>query len=359
VFTTAGDPPVLELEGVQKYFPVRSPWHIRPRRGDAPVVKAVDDVSFRVLPGETLGLVGESGCGKTTLGRIAACLTRPTAGTVRVAGTDVAGTGVTAPSRAGTLRLRRQVQVIFQDPYSSLDPRQTVARTIKEPLDIHHVGTPADRGEQVLEMMDRVSLPRRYASSYPEELSGGLRQRVGIAAALILQPRLVIADEPTSALDASVQAEILNLLADLQADMGLSYVLISHSLDVVRHLSHRVAVMYLGRVVELGSVEEVFARPKHPYTESLLAAAPKPDPRAVLAALRLKGEVPSAMNVPSGCAFHPRCWLAQDECRSVPPPLYDFTGTHAARCHVIAARSGLRAAGPGGSDDPAGLPLQQ
>jgi oligopeptide/dipeptide ABC transporter ATP-binding protein len=266
---------------------------------------------------------------------------------------------VTAPSRADKLSLRRQVQVIFQDPYSSLDPRQTVAKIIQEPLDIHHVDRPAARRDMVLEMMDRVSLPRQFARRYPGELSGGLRQRVGIAAALILRPRLVIADEPTSALDASVQAEVLNLLADLQADMGLSYILISHNLDVVRHLSHRVAVMYLGRVVELGPANEVFTRPKHPYTESLLAAAPKPDPRAALAPLRLQGEIPSAIHVPSGCAFHPRCWLAQDECRADPPPLYGFTGTHAARCHVTAARDGVREAGPRDSDEDAGLPLQQ
>jgi oligopeptide/dipeptide ABC transporter ATP-binding protein len=357
VSTTVGETPVLELSEVRKYFCAHQPWYRRTQPAEALTVKAVDDVSLAVLPGETVGLVGESGCGKTTLGRVAAGLSRPTSGTVRVAGNDV-----TAAVRANRLRLRRQVQVIFQDPYSSLDPRQTVARTIREPLDIHRVDRPDARRRKVMDMMERVSLPRQCADKYPAELSGGLRQRVGIATALILQPRLVIADEPTSALDASIQAEILNLLADLQDELGLSYILISHSLDVVRHLSHRVAVMYLGRVVEIGVADELFAHPKHPYTESLLSAAPKPDPRARLTPPRLRGDVPSARSVPSGCAFHPRCWLAQDECRAVPPPLYAFTPDHGARCHVTAAEDGLRHSGPvdrDGGTEGTGMPLHQ
>ncbi len=356
VSTTLGETPVLELSEIRKYFSANPAWYHRAQPAEASAVKAVDDVSLTVRPRETVGLVGESGCGKTTLGRVAAGLTHPTSGAVRVAGHDA-----TAATRADRLWLRRQVQVIFQDPYSSLDPRQTVARSIREPLDIHRVDRPSARRRKVMEMMERVSLPRQYADKYPAELSGGLRQRVGIASALILQPQLVIADEPTSALDASIQAEILNLLADLQNELGLSYILISHSLDVVRHLSHRVAVMYLGRVVELGAADELFTHPKHPYTESLLSAAPKPDPRARLTPPRLRGDVPSPRSLPTGCAFHPRCWLVQDECRAVPPPLYTFTPAHEARCHITAAQDGLRV-GPGNRDggtESTGMPLHQ
>lgn len=326
--------PLLELDDVRKHYRGPSTWRERLTRVQGAELKAVDGVSLQLWPGQTLGLVGESGCGKSTLGRLAAGLIAPSHGSVRIGGAEVA-------TRSERAAIRRQVQIIFQDQYSSLDPRQSVEASIREPLDIHGIGTAADRRRQVRQTMERVSLPARVADMYPGELSGGLRQRVGIANALVLQPDLVVADEPTSALDASIQAEILNLLADLQAELGLSYILISHNLDVVRHLSHRVAVMYLGRIVESGPTDEVFARPRHPYTEALLAAAPRPDPRAILEAPKLKGESPSLSEVPPGCAFHPRCWLARDSCAVISPPLYEFTETQRARCHVTAEASGL------------------
>lgn len=327
--------PLLEVNDLVKHFPLpgrRLPWQQDEQR----VVRAVDGVSFQIDAGETLGLVGESGCGKTTLGHLIMDLLKPSSGQIVFEGQDV-----TYPSKETRQQLRREIQIIFQDPFSSLDPRQTVAEIIQEPLDIHGIGSKGERGRRVVEMMERVTLARRYADRYPHELSGGLRQRVGIATALALGPKLIVADEPTSALDASVQAEILNLLSDLQRDMGIAYLFISHNLDAVRYLSRRVAVMYLGKVVEVGSAAQVYRNPQHPYTRALLADIPVPDPTVQQESIPLPGEVPSPIDVPSGCPFHPRCWLAQEVCKRVPPPLYTYEAGHLASCHVTAAEHGM------------------
>jgi oligopeptide transport system ATP-binding protein len=329
-----GDParPLLRLDSLKVYFPVRD-GIIRQRHvGD---VHAVDDVSFDLARGETLGLVGESGCGKTTTGRAIVRLSQPTAGRIIFDGQDV-----TDFKGEELRRLRRRMQMIFQDPYASLDPRMTAGGIIAEPLDIHAVGQPSERRERVRELLATVGLNPAYASRYPHEFSGGQRQRIGVARALALQPDLIVADEPISALDVSIQAQIINLLERLQGEFGLTYLFIAHDLSVVRHISDRTAVMYLGRMVELAGSRDLALYPLHPYSVALLSAIPIPDPvvegrrRRII----LKGDVPSPVNPPSGCRFHTRCWLREklgnpERCSTEDPVLRSMGPRHEVACH--------------------------
>ncbi|MCC6306071.1 MAG: ATP-binding cassette domain-containing protein [Rhodobacteraceae bacterium] len=317
-------PPLLEVADLIVHFPVRHGL-LRRRVG---TVRAVDGVSFTLGRGETLALVGESGCGKSTTGLALVGLVRPTAGSARLDGASVA-------VRGGARRaLARRMGIVFQDPFSSLNPRQRIEAILRAPLDIHGVGRPRERGAAVAALMARVGLRPDQGRAFPHQFSGGQRQRVGIARALALRPDLVILDEPVSALDVSVQAQILNLLADLQRDFGLAYLMISHDLGVVEHVAHRVAVMYLGRIVELAGRADLFAAPRHPYSELLLAAAPLPDPRRRRRLAPAEGEVASAAAVPAGCAFHPRCPLATARCREgAPPPLAPRADGRLLACH--------------------------
>jgi oligopeptide transport system ATP-binding protein len=328
--------PLLEVRDVHKTFPLAHGLVARATRAQRRAVHAVSGVSLSLRPGTTLGVVGESGSGKTTLGRLVLGLLRPTAGEIHFEGEQIAGA-----SRDRWFRLRREIQVIFQDPYASLDPRQRIEDIIREPLDIHGIGTPAERRHKVAELMDRVALSATYARKLPHELSGGLRQRVGIASALVVEPKLIVADEPVSALDVSVQGQIVDLLAELQQTTGVAYVFISHDLGVVREVSDRVAVMYLGRIVEEGTVEQVYDNPEHPYTRALLSAIPPADPTIEHRPIPLSGEIPTPIDPPTGCAFHPRCPLAQPVCASVVPPSLDYGAGHMAACHVTAAERGM------------------
>ncbi|MCC6470096.1 MAG: dipeptide ABC transporter ATP-binding protein [Alphaproteobacteria bacterium] len=319
---------ILSVEGLKKYFPIRRGL-LRKVVGE---VKAVDDVSFTIDRGETLSLVGESGCGKTTTSRCILRAVHPTAGAIRFRTDPTRNVDVAVLPRAELRPLRRQIQMIFQDPYSSLNPRMTIADIIGEPLLVNGVSSLAARRTRVGELLDLVQLPRAYMNRFPHAFSGGQRQRIGIARALALNPTLIVADEPVSALDVSVQAQIINLMLDLQERLGLSYLFVAHDLSVVKHVSHRVAVMYVGRIVEVASTATIFHRPKHPYTEALLSAVPTPDPRRRAKRIVLEGEVADPANAPPGCAFHPRCRYAIERCRQELPRLATVDGSLVA-CH--------------------------
>jgi oligopeptide transport system ATP-binding protein len=329
--TTAGPEALVEVRDLKKHFPVTRGLLLQRTVGQ---VKAVDGVSFSIRRREALGLVGESGCGKSTIARCLLKLLAPTGGTIRFGGADIGQL-----DRAATLAFRRQVQAIFQDPYSSLNPRMKVREIVGEPLYVHgRSASPPDLERQVLELLELCGLPRRLADHYPHEMSGGQRQRVGIARALALRPEFIVCDEPVSALDVSIQAQIINLLEDLQGELGLTYLFIGHDLSVVRHLCQRIAVMYLGRLVEIAATDELFERPMHPYTQALLAAVPEPDPVAERARGHqvLPGEVPSPLDPPPGCVFHPRCRLAEPACRERVPALLELRQGHFVACPVVA-----------------------
>jgi peptide/nickel transport system ATP-binding protein len=324
---------LLTVTGLTKHFPVTRGIIFRHRVG---LVRAVDDVSFEVTRGETLGIVGESGCGKTTTARMLVRLVEPTAGEIIFDGRDI------PHLRMGTMRpLRREVQMIFQDPYSSLNPRQTVGAIVGAPWRLQKVKTEQGTKKSVQELLELVGLNPEHYNRYPHEFSGGQRQRIGIARTLALRPKLIVADEPVSALDVSIQAQVINLLADLQAELGLTYVIIAHDLSVIRHVADRVAVMYLGNLVELASSADIYARPRHPYTVALMSAVPLPEPvrraadghRERRQRVRLVGDVPSPLNPPPACRFHTRCWKAQEVCRTVPPPLSELAPDHHVACH--------------------------
>ena len=316
---------VLRVAGLKKYFPVRRGL----LQSVAGHVRAVDGVSFDIQAGETLCLVGESGCGKSTVGKTILRLQEPTAGQIWLGGTEV-----TTLSEEQMRAHRRQVQMVFQDPYSSLNPRMRVGQIIAEPLENFDIAHGAEKDRQVLALLDKVGLRQDAVDRFPFEFSGGQRQRLGIARALALNPRLIVADEPVSALDVSVQAQVLNLLMDLQEEFGLSYLFVSHDLAVVEHIGHRIAVMYLGRIVELAPRERIFAQPQHPYTEALMAAAPIAAPKARGARLVIEGDVPSPINPPPGCHFHTRCPHAEARCRVDAPPLQEIAPGHVVACHL-------------------------
>jgi oligopeptide/dipeptide ABC transporter ATP-binding protein len=318
--------PLLELKHVKKYFPIKKGV----LQHEVARVHAVDDVSFAVREGETLGLVGESGCGKSTLGRTIVRLLEPTAGQIIFQGTEIEDLG---PRRLRPLR--REMQMVFQDPYASLNPRKRVGTIIGDPLKIHSIGDKSERKATAEQLLETVGLSPEHYNRFPHEFSGGQRQRIGIARALALRPKLIIADEPVSALDVSIQSQMLNLLEDLQNEFKLTYIFIAHDLGVVRHVSDRIAVMYLGKLVEVSPAEELYSRPIMPYTEALLSAVPIPDPDLARKRERivLEGDVPSPINPPSGCRFHPRCRYATQVCKEIEPPLTDYGNGHLAACH--------------------------
>lgn len=309
---------LVRVKNLVKYFPVEN---------SDDVVRAVDDVSFDIFAGETLGLVGESGCGKSTVGRCLLRLHEPTSGSVSFEGQEIIG----LPNKE-MQKLRREMQIIFQDPYASLNPRLSILSIVSEPLKIHGIGNKTEQKERVADLLKKVGLDPDYMFRYPHEFSGGQRQRLGIARALALNPKLIIADEPVSALDVSVQAQVVNLLQDLQAEFGLTYLFISHGLAVVEHISNRVAVMYLGKIVEIAEAKELYELPLHPYTKALLSAIPIPDPKQKRERIVLKGDVPTPINPPSGCRFRTRCPIAIPECAEKVPELREITKGHSAAC---------------------------
>ncbi|MEH7342681.1 dipeptide ABC transporter ATP-binding protein [Bacillus sp. JJ1532] len=315
---------LLEVNGLKKYFPITGGILGR-KKGE---VKAVDDVSFYVNKGETLGIVGESGCGKSTTGRLLMRLIEASDGRVVFEDKEI-----TSMSKSELRKTRRDIQMVFQDPYASLNPRHSIEQILEEPLIVHGIGTKEERKKQVKEMLEVVGLSSYHAKRYPHQFSGGQRQRIGIAKALMTKPKLIIADEPVSALDVSIQAQVLNLMKDIQKEFQLTYIFIAHDLGVVRHISNRVGVMYLGRLIELAESEELYENPKHPYTQALLSAVPIPDPDMKRETILIQGELPSPSNPPSGCAFHTRCAQCMDICKTTRPEEHNLNG-HYVACHL-------------------------
>ncbi|MFI5776720.1 ABC transporter ATP-binding protein [Nocardia sp. NPDC051570] len=326
----SGDQPLLTATGLQMHFPIRSGVLFKRKTG---VVRAVDGIDLSVDAGQAFGLVGESGCGKSTTGRMLARLLEPTAGTITYDGQDI-----THRSRRELAPIRSEIQMIFQDPYSSLNPRQTVGTIIAGPMEINGINPPGGRRQRVRELLETVGLNPEHYNRYPHEFSGGQRQRIGVARALALEPKLIVADEPVSALDVSIQAQVVNLLQRLQRELGIAFVFIAHDLAVVRHFSERIAVMYLGKIVEIADRTDLYDRPHHPYTQALLSSVPEPDPDSARQRdrIRLTGDVPSPINPPSGCRFRTRCWKAESICAEQEPPLIQLSGStsgHKAACH--------------------------
>lgn len=318
---------LLDIQGLQKYFPVKGP--LGKLGGAKNYVKAVNNVSFRLYEGETFGLVGESGCGKSTTGRTIMRLTEPTGGSAIYKDTDIF-----QQSGRDLRKIRKEIQMVFQDPYSSLNPRKRIGKTLEEPLIIHSMGDRKEHTEKVMDIMHKVGLQAEQYYRYPHEFSGGQRQRIGLARALIADPKLVICDEPVSALDVSIQSQIINLMQELQEEFKLTYLFIAHDISVVRHISDRIGVMYLGELMEEAPTDKLFAAPLHPYTQALLSAVPAPNPRVKRERITLKGEIPSPLNPPSGCIFHTRCPFAMDRCKKEKPIKKEIQQEHYIACHL-------------------------